>query len=209
MKALPVVVLASASPRRRELLEPFFPGLVVDPPKVTEEPALGETPESLVERLALAKAREVALRHPQSLVIGADTVVVLGGDILGKPSCREEVVDMLSRLSGRWHRVVTGVALVRDGLFKVSHAVTRVRFAPLSAEEIEFYASTGEPMDKAGGYGIQGVGGLFVSEIQGSYTNVVGLPLHLLYRLMAQMGWDMKAWVALTLGVNYGGGEEK
>ena len=209
MRSLPEVVLASASPRRRELLSPFFPNLSVVPPKLLEDSLPGEDPRALVERLALAKARQVASRHPGALVVGADTVVVLEGEVLGKPSSREEVVDMLTRLSGRWHEVVTGVALVWRDRHRVSHATTRVRFSSLSAREIEFYAATEEPMDKAGAYGIQGVGGLFVSEIRGSYTNVVGLPLHLLYRLMGEMGWDMKEWVARAMDLNGWGGDEE
>ncbi len=209
MRDLPQVVLASASPRRRELLAPFFPELIVSPPEVEEGPLPGEDSSNMVERLALAKAREGASRYPRALVIGADTVVVLDGEVLGKPSSRQEVVDMLSRLSGRWHRVITGVALVCGEEHRVSHAVTRVLFASLSPQEISFYAATGEPLDKAGAYGIQGVGGLFVSEIQGSYTNVVGLPLHLLYRLMGEMGWDMKDWVARAMDMDSWGGDER
>ncbi len=197
MTDLPPVVLASASPRRRELLMPFFPGLVVEPPQVEERFLEGEPPHELVERLALAKARWGASKHPCALVIGADTVVVLDGEILGKPSSREEVIGMLARLSGRWHQVITGLALVMGEKELVSRAVTEVHFTPLSREEMEFYAATGEPMDKAGAYGIQGIGGIFVSEIRGAYSNVVGLPLHLLYGLMGKMGWDMKDWMAV------------
>ncbi len=197
---LPRVVLASASPRRRELLTPFFPGLVVESPRVDEASSPSESPHELVERLALAKARYGASRHPRALVIGADTVVVLDGEILGKPSSRREVVDMLARLSGRWHQVITGLALVFEEKELVSRAVTEVHFAHLPQEEIEFYAATGEPMDKAGAYGIQGMGGLFVSEIRGSYSNVVGLPLRLLYLLMEKMGWDIKDWMAVGFG---------
>ena len=197
---LPRVVLASASPRRKELLTPFFPDLVVEPPRVGEAARPGEPSEALVERLALAKAQYGASRHPGDLVIGADTVVVLGEEVLGKPISKNEVLEMLARLSGRWHRVITGVALVYGEREVVSHAVTEVHFAHLSREEMEFYAATGEPMDKAGAYGIQGIGGLFVSEIRGSYTNVVGLPLHLLYRLMGELGWGMKDWMAERFG---------
>jgi septum formation protein len=196
MKSLvPEVVLASASSRRRELLLPFFPRLIVVPSEV-EEGAMGdESPDNLVERLASAKARAVARDYVDALVIGADTVVVLEGDVLGKPFSKDEVLMMLERLSGKWHRVITGLALVWNGREEVSCALTGVRFAHLSREEMEFYAQTGEPMDKAGAYGIQGMGAFFVEEIEGSYSNVVGLPLRLLYVLMSRLGLDLKQWM--------------
>ncbi|RLD98038.1 MAG: septum formation inhibitor Maf, partial [Aquificota bacterium] len=121
---LPRVVLASASPRRKELLTPFFPDLVVEPPRVGEAARPGEPSEALVERLALAKAQYGASRHPCDLVIGADTVVVLDEEVLVKPISKNEVLEMLARLSGRWHRVITGVALVYGEREVVSHAVT-------------------------------------------------------------------------------------
>jgi septum formation protein len=193
------VVLASASPRRRALLATFFPDLVVDVP-LKEEGFKGGSPHGLVEALAQGKAREVASRHPQALIIGADTVVVVDGEILGKPGSRRDGVRMLKRLSGRWHEVVTGLALASGDKEVVSHAITQVLFAPLTPQEIGFYLATGEPLDKAGAYGIQGIGGLFVEEIKGSYTNVVGLPLRLLYVLMGELGLDIKSWIYVKGG---------
>ncbi len=199
MREDPYVVLASASPRRKALLVPFFPDLVVDVP-LEEEDFKGNPPSELVEALAQRKVREVASRHPHALIIGADTVVVVDGEILGKPGSLGDGARMLKRLSGRWHEVVTGLALVLGDREVVSHAVTHVLFAPLTSQEIDSYLSTGEPLDKAGAYAIQGIGGLFVEEIKGSYSNVVGLPLRLLYVLMGELGLDMRSWISVKGG---------
>jgi septum formation protein len=184
----PVLILASNSPRRRELLDQVGISYELDPAHVDESVLPGEGPEEYVLRVAMDKAVKTALRHGSGLVLGADTVVVLDGDILGKPASREEAVDMLTRLSGRAHKVMTGVALV-DALTGVSMSgveVTEVRMCAISKDEVEAYASTGEPMDKAGAYGIQGRAALFVEGIDGDFFNVVGLPLAKLNRMLKE-----------------------
>jgi septum formation protein len=184
------LVLGSASPRRRELLERL--GLAVDvrPAQVDETPRPGESPEGLVERLAVAKARAVA--RPGELALGADTVVVLDREILGKPAGATEAAGMLRRLSGRDHQVLTGVAIVgADGeVWSVVESST-VRFATLSEREISWYLHSGEPFDKAGGYAVQGLAALFVEGVEGNFSNVVGLPLPATYRLLRQAGFDI------------------
>jgi septum formation protein len=157
-----------------------------DPARVDESVYPGEEAEAYVRRIALAKARETAGRHAAGLVIGADTVVVVDGDILGKPSSYEDAVRMLSMLSGRPHKVITGLALVdaATGRSAVGFEVTEVRLRELTKAEIEAYAATGEPMDKAGAYGIQGRAALFVEGVTGCFFNVVGLPLARLDRML-------------------------
>ncbi|MEE9275393.1 MAG: Maf family protein [bacterium] len=173
------LVLASASPRRQQLLEEAglaFEALAT-PAEAEERLAPGLPPGELAERSALAKARWAAQRRPQAVVLGADTIVVLGEEILGKPTDREDARGMLARLSGRTHRVITGFALIGPGLSCVSRVETAVRFRPLDEGAIDRYLESGEPMDKAGAYAIQGMGGSLVDRVEGSYTNVIGLPL--------------------------------
>ncbi len=175
------IVLASNSPRRREILTQGGYEFTVDAADVDEN--LGITdPVRLVEALSLKKAMAVAEKYPDKTVIGADTVVAIDGDILGKPADEADAKAMLKKLSGRTHQVVTGVTVVRPGSAKerenvTFHSVTDVTFYELSGEEIDDYVSTGEPLDKAGAYGIQGRGALLVERISGEYLNVVGLPL--------------------------------
>ena len=155
----------------------------VDTADVDDTPRDGEAPHDYVRRLAEAKARAVAVRHPARLVLGADTTVVVDGTILGKPVDAADAGDMLRRLSGRSHQVLTGVALVRDGrTVEVGVAVTDVWFAAMTEADIDAYVATGEPMDKAGAYGIQGRASCFVTRIDGSYSNVVGLPVALVHQ---------------------------
>ncbi len=162
-----------------------------------EDPIPGETPESHVSRLAAEKARAVAARIvPATLatfVLAADTEVVLGEAVLGKPACAEDAFAMLLRLAGREHRVVTGVHLIRPALGGEASATvsTRVRFAPFGETEARRYAGTGEGVDKAGAYGIQGKGALLVEWIEGSWSNVVGLPLERLPGLFREVGWNL------------------
>lgn len=172
------LVLASASPRRSELLAGLGLRFRVEPSPVEELPVDGR-PELGVRRSALMKARSVAQREPSSWVLAADTIVILGGRIFGKPGSREEAVRMLRTLSGRSHSVFTAVCLIhlRRGFCHVETVQSRVEFRELTEAEIAAYVRTGEPMDKAGAYGIQGQGGAFVRGVYGSYTNVVGLPL--------------------------------
>jgi septum formation protein len=186
--AEPHVVLASASPRRLELLRRIGIEPEVRPADVDEATRPGERPDALVARLAEAKALAVGDVPEGVLVVAADTVVVHGDQVLGKPTDPAEATDMLTALSGTDHRVLTGVHVRCGNRAAGAVEMTLVRFRPLSAAEIEAYVATGEPLDKAGGYGIQGVGGMFVTAIEGSDSNVVGLPLATLVRLAADVG---------------------
>jgi len=192
---MPSIILASASPRRAELLQQIGLSFSVCPADIDETPAPDETPEQYVERLAREKALAVAESSPECLVLGSDTSVVLDGVILGKPSGPADARETLTRLSGAGHQVVTAVALVTEGQCQSSLVITEVCFRELSAEEIEAYVASGEPMDKAGSYGIQGLGGIFVNELRGSYSAVVGLPLQETAALLAGAGYPVwKNW---------------
>jgi septum formation protein len=182
--------LASGSPRRAEILRAVGWPFEAMPMDVDERPVAGESAPAMVERLAFEKARAAVRACPKGLVLGADTVVVVDSEILGKPKDESDAGRMLRLLSGRWHDVLTGVALVRagnDSARAVAHERTQVRFAAMSDEEIEWYARSGEPMDKAGAYAVQGRAALFIEEIRGDYWNIVGLPVRLVYRLASQM----------------------
>ncbi len=173
------LILASASPRREELLSLTGIGFRVVPGEVNEQIEDGESPEEHVLRLSAEKADAVAGQHPDAWVLGADTVVTIDGEILGKPARRDEAREMICRLSGRTHRVVTGFTIVRTASGdRCSRAVSsEVTFREIAPEEIEWYISTEEPYDKAGGYAVQGRAALFIREIRGSHTNVIGLPI--------------------------------
>ena len=181
------IVLASSSPRRRDLLTQLGLHFEVRAPEVDESPLDGETPESYAERLALAKAAAVATDDDE-LLIAADTVVVIDGQILGKPADAAEAAAMLGLLSDRTHQVVTAVALARAGLVASACDHTLVTFEELTEADIAWYVATGEPLDKAGAYAIQGAGELFVTRIAGSVSNVVGLPLALVRQLATRLG---------------------
>ena len=192
------IILASASPRRRELLDMVGIPFSVCPSQ-GEEQIRGSSPKEVVEELCEQKAREVFLKTSgEVLVIGADTVVAAEGNILGKPKNRKEAIQMLKKLQGASHEVYTGVTILsRDEngeQQKTFHVMTAVEFYPMSEEEIESYVETGEPMDKAGAYGIQGKAGIFVKEIRGDYNNVVGLPVARLYQELKQMGMNPRKW---------------
>lgn len=192
------IILASASPRRRELLDMVGIPFSVCPSQ-GEEQIRGSSPKEVVEELSEQKAREVFLKtSSEVLVIGADTVVAAEGNILGKPKNRKEAIQMLKKLQGASHEVYTGVTMLsRDEngeQQKTFHVMTAVEFYPMSEEEIESYVDTGEPMDKAGAYGIQGKAGIFVKEIRGDYNNVVGLPVARLYQELKQMGMNPRKW---------------
>ncbi len=184
------LILASSSPRRVELLKSIGLDFEVIPSKIEEDFISGESPKKHVIRLADAKALDIANRIPEAWVIGADTVVYQHGQILGKPKDRNEALKMLQHLSGEEHRVFTGISVYHLNKGKNDHQVveTRVRVKPLSQLEREWYVRTGEPMDKAGGYGIQGIGSFMIESIHGSYTNVVGLPLCELMELLMRLG---------------------
>jgi septum formation protein len=179
-----MLILASASPRRAQLLKAAGIACEVQVADIDETPQPGESPEGYVQRLARAKAVAVAARVPASLVLGADTTVVVDGDILGKPGDATEAGEMLARLAGRAHEVLTGVALIDAAGEVVALASTTVEFALMTSEDIAGYLQTGEWRDKAGAYGIQGRISRFVARVEGSYTNVVGLPVSLVCRLL-------------------------
>jgi septum formation protein len=189
-----MLVLASASPRRRELLARAGLAFEVFPAEIDEVARPGEGPEALVERLAREKAAAVARRvgrTPPRLVLGSDTVVVLGGDVLGKPRDAADAEALLTRLVGRTHRVLTGVAVAASAEPTALQSVvveSFVRMRPASAEEIRRYVATGEPLDKAGAYALQGEGRGFVLEVTGSETNVIGLPLDETLALLRDAG---------------------
>lgn len=177
MSATGSVILASASPRRRELLTSAGISFEVDVADVDETHKPGEPAEAYVRRVALSKARTVASRHPEKLVLGADTVVVVDGAVLGKPQDDADAVRMLTSLSGRAHQVLTAVALVGPGQVLETVEETLVWMQALAPDDIAAYVASGEPRDKAGAYGIQGRASRFIPKIEGSYTNVVGLPV--------------------------------
>ncbi|HXG64874.1 MAG TPA: Maf family protein [Blastocatellia bacterium] len=185
------IILASSSPRRSEILKTIGVEFEVAPAQVPENPLPGEAPPDYITRLARAKVITVARQRASGLVIGADTIVVLDGQLLGKPKDAEDATEMLKKLSGRWHAVMTGVALYDIATRRevADYEKTLVRFAQLTDREIAWYVETGEPMDKAGAYAIQGYGGMFVEEIAGNYFNVVGLPVPLVYRLARRLGY--------------------
>ena len=186
------IILASQSPRRRQLLEQMgFTDFIVRPAKGEElaDPSLD--PGALVEALSRQKALEIsAAAKEDDLIIAADTVVAVDGQVLGKPHSTQQAHQMLSALSGREHTVYTGVTVCRGAQLLTEHEATAVRFRPLTDQEIDAYIATGEPMDKAGSYGIQGRGALLVEGISGDYFNVVGLPVCRLGRMLTQFGVD-------------------
>jgi septum formation protein len=185
------IVLASGSPRRQELLRQVGLSFRVIPSGVDEQVSEPLAPGALVEHLALAKARDVAAREPGALVLGADTIVVVDGRILGKPKDRADAIAMLQSLSGRSHQVMTGVALIGGGRELVGHEETTVSFVPLTQGQIERYVDSGEPMDKAGAYGIQGRASAMISGIEGDYFTVVGLPLCATCHMLSEFGIEV------------------
>ncbi|HLN61279.1 MAG TPA: Maf family protein [Symbiobacteriaceae bacterium] len=182
------IVLASQSPRRQELLRQVGLSFTVIPSGVDERVDTPMRPDQLVEHLALIKAADVAAREPGALVVGADTIVVVDDAVLGKPRDRADAIAMLQRLSGRVHQVMTGVALISGDRRLVAHEETTVRFRPLTLPEIERYVDSGEPMDKAGSYGIQGRASAMITGIEGDYFNVVGLPLCRTVQMLSEFG---------------------
>jgi septum formation protein len=187
------VVLASSSPRRRELLEQTGLNFIVDAAEIDEDHGRRMKPAELAKTISLEKAKAVAACHPCSIIIAADTFGMLGGRLLGKPRDEDEARDMLKSMGGRRHRVVTGFTILDTETGKsISKAVeTRVYFRKLGKEEIEAYVKTGEPLDKAGAYAIQGMGAQLVEKIEGDYFNVIGLPLGALVRELNKFGVDL------------------
>lgn len=179
-RALLPLILASASPRRQALLAGQGLGFEVVPSTLKEPaPEPGEAPADYAARMARLKGLDIAARHPDKVIVSADTIVVQDESILGKPKDAANALDMLTSLSGRWHEVMTGFCVLRQrgGISLCRTVTTRVHMASNSHDMLKGYIDTGEPMDKAGAYGIQGIGAFLVDEVQGSYTNVVGLPL--------------------------------
>jgi septum formation protein len=182
-----MLVLASASPRRQELLRNAGIRFEVQPAHIVEDPLPGERAKECAERLAREKALAVAQIRPNDVVLGADTVVVVDGQILGKPSDGADAARMLRLLSGRVHQVITGICLVVSGQWSVASETTSVTMAEIPEKEIADYVAGGEPMDKAGAYAIQGVASRWIPRIEGDYGNVVGLPVALVWRMLGSV----------------------
>lgn len=181
---MPSLILASASPRRSELLRNAGIPFAVDPADIHEEPLAGEAPIDYAQRLARDKAKTVLARHADAVVLGADTVVVVDEHLLEKPANANDAARMLRLLSGRSHQVITGVCLVAANFERTEAEVTQVAFVRMSEDEIAEYVASGEPMDKAGAYGIQGMASRWAERIEGDYFNVVGLPVARVYRML-------------------------
>lgn len=193
------LILASASPRRRELLAQLGLSFSIKPSNA-DETLLETAPEAAVKELALRKARSVADQVDRALIIGADTLVVCEGEMLGKPQDEADAMSMLMRLQGRAHQVISGIALVEVSNGEIIRSEVEARktdvwMLPLSEEQIEWYIQTGEPLDKAGAYGIQGIGASFIDKIEGCYFNVVGLSLSLLTQMLGSMGYHINDFV--------------
>jgi septum formation protein len=188
-----MLVLASASPRRQELLRNAGITFDVQPADIAEYPQPGESAKACAERLAREKALAVARQRPHDFVLGADTVVVVDGQILGKPSDANDAARMLRMLSGRRHQVITGVCLVVNGQPSVASETTVVTVTEITDKEIADYVANGEPMDKAGAYAIQGIASRWIPRIEGDYSNVVGLPVALVFGMLksAVFGFDL------------------
>lgn len=186
---LPKLILASGSPRRAEILTSVGWQFTKDSADIDETELSGESPDDYVQRLAREKAEAVAHKYADAIVLGADTTVVINRQIIGKPIDLPDARRMLKMLSGKWHEVLTGVAVVRNSNSKIQHSKigiqkTRVKFAEMSDREIDFLAEEGSPLDKAGAYAVQAQAALFIEGIEGDYWNVVGLPVNLVYRLI-------------------------
>jgi septum formation protein len=193
-----MLVLASASPRRQELLRNAGIPFAIQPADINERPLAGESPRDCAERLARAKALAIFRSHPRSYVLGADTIVVVDDTILGKPRDAEDAIRMLRLLSGRTHSVITGVCLVNsfageaeqlrgeNPQLRTASEITKVVMCEIADDEIRDYVASGEPMDKAGAYAIQGMASRWIPRIEGDYSNVVGLPVALVYRMLRE-----------------------
>jgi septum formation protein len=186
------LVLASASPRRQELLQNAGIPFIMQASKISELPREGEAPQACAERLAREKALDVFRQRPQDFVLGADTIVIVDGQILGKPRDAGDAARMLRLLSGRTHQVITGVCLIgpdrkgRSSLEETRSETTLVTMSELSDKDIQSYIATREPLDKAGAYAIQGIASRWISRIEGDYFNVVGLPVSLVYQTLRE-----------------------
>jgi septum formation protein len=184
MITLPKLVLASASPRRAEILTSVGWEFEKQTADIDESRLENENPEDYVRRLAREKAEAVAVNYKNRIVLGADTIVLINEKIVGKPKDFDQAREMLETLSGNWHEVLTGIAVVKNDEAKVDFQRTRVKFAVMKAAEINHLVEKGEPLDKAGAYAVQAQAALFIEKIEGDYWNVVGLPVSLVYRLI-------------------------
>ena len=184
-----MLILASSSPRRREILANAGIPFTAESANVPEEPRPGESAMDCARRLAREKAVAIRRYRPSDLILGADTIVVVGNEILGKPTDKQDAGRMLRLLSGRTHEVITGVCLAGPGFEDTRAETTTVKVESISEEDILFYTSSGEPMDKAGGYGIQGIASRWIPRIEGDYFNVVGLPISLVCRMLRERGY--------------------
>jgi len=188
---IPMLVLASASPRRQELLRNAGINFEVQPAHIAEDPLPGEAAKECAERLARDKALAVARQRPHDCVLGADTVVVVDGQLLGKPTNAADAALMLRMLSGREHQVITGVCLVVGGEPSLASETTVVTVSELTEKDIADYVASGEPMDKAGAYAIQGIASRWIPRIEGDYSNVVGLPVALVWRMLRESSYQL------------------
>ena len=184
------IILASQSPRRRDLLKQIGLEFEIDPSNYEEDMSLKMKPNKLAEFLSLGKAKDISQRHKDSIIISADTIVAIGGEVFGKPKTSERAKYMLKKFSGKAHSVITGFTIIDTGTNKqITKSVeTKVYFKSLSEKEIDAYIATGEPLDKGGGYAIQGLAALFVEKIEGDYFNIVGLPILALTEELKNLG---------------------
>ena len=189
MESQKMLILASTSPRRREYIRLLDRPFVCEKPHVSEEIQPGLAPEEMVMELARRKAEEVASRHTEGIIIGADTVVVLQGEILGKPRDEQDAAEMLRRLSGKIHKVFTGFCVmgIEKSMQMCNYKVTKVKMSNLTDEQIQWYIHTKEPFDKAGSYAIQGYGARFIEAIEGCFFNVVGFPIQAIYEMISKI----------------------
>jgi septum formation protein len=189
------IVLASKSPRRKEILEQIGIPFKVDVSNFDEESIKFKTPEGMVKKLSLEKAKIVAKRNPNSVILAADTTVVINKEIIGKPKSKQDAFRILSLLNNKWHEVITGFTLVKGRKIITKHVITKVKFKKLSKAEINAYVNTGEPMDKAGAYGIQDKAGLLIESVSGDYFNIVGLPIVVVGETLKEFGINItKSW---------------
>lgn len=189
------IILASKSPRRRKLLEQIGIKFVVEESNVDEENSYHLSPRDMVKHLSIEKAKAVARKNKQAIVIGADTTVILENEVIGKPRSEKEAKEILKKLSNKTHLVITGITIINFKKILTRLAETKVHFRKLTDKEINAYVKTGEPMDKAGGYGVQEKAGIFIDNIQGDYFNVVGLPISAVSEMLKEFGIDIpKFW---------------
>ncbi|MEO8572339.1 MAG: Maf family protein [Pyrinomonadaceae bacterium] len=187
---LPKLVLASGSPRRSEIMNSVGWEFIKDVPDIDESENPAEEADVYVQRLAREKADAVGASHPDQIILAADTTVVIDGQIIGKPVDLEDARRMLGMLSGKWHEVLTGIAVMKNGNAEIGLQRTRVKFARMNQNEINFLVAKGDPLDKAGAYAVQAQAALFIEGIEGDYWNVVGLPIGLVYQLVGKVMSD-------------------